>query len=538
MKSAHHLYELIQSLSASEKSYLKKNSGIDGSKEKSYIILFDIINDMKVYDEKILINKLKKNGIEKSVSNLKDYLYELILENLVAYHKNTEEEFTLLQKYQKNKVLVKKGLFEQAKIYSRELRLEADEKQNHLLRLMSNDPYIISCSLHKNIQDLEEFIDAFEQSFTKDLNQIKNEYYLHLMFMKNAYYLKKNNYSHNKQEVEELRVDYKKVLNKFEAIEFPRNQSAYYNELGIYSYLTQDNLNEYIYKKQAFDIYLQNEAFIKSDLNNFSAICYTICWRNLMNRLYDQYDYIQSKIAQVKLDYQKKLSPLSAYQLDITYYGVILPYHKQNAQLNEHVKLIDEVKEWALSTNHLIYYMKNRIYEDIVESYFYTNQYDKAVAFIMQWLNDGDKNKVRNKVSAWIFLIIIHFEEGNYELVSSLVIPAIKYIRNCHLGNEYVLYFIKVFKRINNDVRALENKEYLQTLLNEFPQEENLSKKIGSFRFHTWLESKLMKCDYYTAYCKSLEGYNYQMLDQLIDLDILLYETEFLIQYKKTGIKI
>lgn len=538
MKSSHHLFDLIQSLTSSEKSYFKKNSTIDGSKEKSYIKLFDIINDMKVYDENVLTSKLKKSGIEKSISNLKDYLYELILENLVAYHKNAEDELMLFQKYLNNKVLLKKGLFEQAKEYSKELSKLADEKQNNIVLLLSYDPYVISCCLQGNISDLEEFIAQFETLFTEEIKQINNIYYHHLLFMKNALHLKKLNYTQDNSEANSIKSEYNSILKNISEMKYSSIQSAYYNELGVYSYLTKDPINEYIYKKKAFDIYFNQPEDIKKNTDGFAIACYNFSWKNMMFRLFDQYEFIITQIDELKKSLHKNLSTVAIYHLDITYYGIILTYYNQSKQLVDKKEIIDEVKKWVDTVSHPTYYFKNRMNEYIIECYFNTSQYDKAIDFINKWLHDGDKNKVRSKVSAWAYLLMIHFEEGNYELVNSLIFPAIKYFRNCNLSNASILYFIKVFKKINNDVSLLNDKVFLKKLIDEYPDEDNLYKKIGAFNFQIWLKSRLNKVPYYEEFCKTQQGYNYELLDKLIDLKVPLYETDFLKEYKKTGIQI
>lgn len=91
--SANHLHQLIKSLSAPEKGYIKKQATLHviGSQNK-YIKLFDAIDKQKVYDDKEIIRKFKKEPTLNNFAVAKNYLFKFILKSLESYNNNVKSE--------------------------------------------------------------------------------------------------------------------------------------------------------------------------------------------------------------------------------------------------------------------------------------------------------------------------------------------------------------------------------------------------------------------------------------------------------------
>jgi len=81
------LYNLIKSLSGPEKRYFKIFVGTRNQKNNKYLLLFDGIDAQEAFNEEAL--KLKVYGTSdiqsRKYSELKAYLYDLILRSLQAY---------------------------------------------------------------------------------------------------------------------------------------------------------------------------------------------------------------------------------------------------------------------------------------------------------------------------------------------------------------------------------------------------------------------------------------------------------------------
>ncbi|MCA6364911.1 MAG: hypothetical protein IM638_17905 [Bacteroidetes bacterium] len=107
------LYELVQSLSKNEKQYFKKYARIHiNSRDNNYVVLFDALCKLKVYDEKKLRIQLEHTEFVNNLSRVKNYLYELITKSLKSYHSESSNPALVLDLIQRAEILLTKNLVE------------------------------------------------------------------------------------------------------------------------------------------------------------------------------------------------------------------------------------------------------------------------------------------------------------------------------------------------------------------------------------------------------------------------------------------
>lgn len=129
MKASDDLFELIHSLSRSEKAhFLSRSAGGEG---KKYMELFRAVEKQDSYNEAPLKKKLGANNF----SYTKHYLYNSILDSLHSYHAEEISSLQLNVLANQVDVLFRKGLHRQcAKLITR-LRKQAYEREAFLLLL-------------------------------------------------------------------------------------------------------------------------------------------------------------------------------------------------------------------------------------------------------------------------------------------------------------------------------------------------------------------------------------------------------------------
>jgi len=107
------VFELVKSLNSSEKKYFKIYSSrhiIDGANK--YLLLFDILESMKNYEEDSLSYQLKEKG--KDISYLKadmNYLYHNILKSLLFLHAGKSAQLIVHESHSKIEILYHKALY-------------------------------------------------------------------------------------------------------------------------------------------------------------------------------------------------------------------------------------------------------------------------------------------------------------------------------------------------------------------------------------------------------------------------------------------
>lgn len=109
------LYQLIHSLSRTEKGYVKKYCSRhilgDGN---DYLHLFDVLEAQPAYDDKGLREALASTSLLKRLPSVKNYLYQQILEAMRAYHAAKSPEREITELLLDADFLWEKALYEQA----------------------------------------------------------------------------------------------------------------------------------------------------------------------------------------------------------------------------------------------------------------------------------------------------------------------------------------------------------------------------------------------------------------------------------------
>ena len=83
------LYELVKSMTLSEKGYFKRIAKIHADKNnKNYLKIYEVVEKSKTYDKNTLSNHFKGTTIEKYLSSEVNYLKEKILISLFNFNMN------------------------------------------------------------------------------------------------------------------------------------------------------------------------------------------------------------------------------------------------------------------------------------------------------------------------------------------------------------------------------------------------------------------------------------------------------------------
>ena len=116
MQQKDQLFTLIKSLSQGEKAFFIKSIPQSAKKNEStdYLTLFYTLDKMEEYDEDKLKEKLKNNPFIKHISVVKNYLFNLILKYLKAFHDGTSVKNELLEVLQDAEILMKKAFYKES----------------------------------------------------------------------------------------------------------------------------------------------------------------------------------------------------------------------------------------------------------------------------------------------------------------------------------------------------------------------------------------------------------------------------------------
>src|SRR6476620_1686814 len=152
------LFQLIQSLEKAEKRHFKLYIKRSSSNENLKIIqLFDVIDKMKDYDEKVILKKIPQ--IQKAqLSNLKAHLYKQILASLRLLKSADSIDLQLNEQFDYAHILYKKGLhLHSLRILDRAKETaRTHQKFNFLAQAISLEKRIETLHITRSIQDKAE----------------------------------------------------------------------------------------------------------------------------------------------------------------------------------------------------------------------------------------------------------------------------------------------------------------------------------------------------------------------------------------------
>lgn len=183
MKVSEHLFELVKSLSKTEKRYFKRFATLHGESDKDYIRLFDDLLKLSTFYEADL-----KGAYSKSYSGnfgmLKELLFQQVMKSLTVYHASSSIELELVAIISEIKILQKKGLLAIAsKKVAKGIKLcKEHERFGFMPILYSHKKSLIMQSFYANIKSTE--ITKILAAEKEDL-ALQNELiaYVNLMFI-------------------------------------------------------------------------------------------------------------------------------------------------------------------------------------------------------------------------------------------------------------------------------------------------------------------------------------------------------------------
>ncbi|MGB0932166.1 MAG: hypothetical protein ACPGVB_15390, partial [Chitinophagales bacterium] len=168
------LFDLIKSLNKPEKRYFKLHSSKYKGEENQYRRVFDAIDSQDDYDEDALKEKFKKEKFVKQFHVMKNYLYNLVLDSLWAFHagKNTNQQIGEL--IDKSEVLNEKGLFHQSLKLLQKAAKYAEKKESfeHCLLIYKRLKLLYIRKI--DVDNFEKRLDEYIQKEQWALRQLNN----------------------------------------------------------------------------------------------------------------------------------------------------------------------------------------------------------------------------------------------------------------------------------------------------------------------------------------------------------------------------
>ena len=460
MKPSTELFDLVKSLTKSEKRFFKLSSSLQ-SGEKNYLKIFDAIDGQDDYDEEALKELFKNERFIKHFPSEKNHLYKLILKSLRSYHSDNSANSVLKEEIKNIEVLYRKSLLKECnKLLGRAKKIALkNEKFYYYIDLIHWEKRLLEEAFEAGelTRDLNELIDE-EQDV---IERLKNLAEYQILYSKINYLFRIGGFvkgEDERQMVEEIALH--PLIKDSSMALSARAKSICYYVRGFCCNAFRDTEGSIVNFTKSKEVLDQN-PLIKKDLPKRYI-------RAITNIIHGQISLKRYDDADAELLVLKELkgkSEFSSIDVEINLFTNTvmceLLYMNRKGQYAEASELLEEIVKELEIKRDKINKEKDILFSYLIAYiYFGNRQYKDALHWINRVLNDNE-NTLRQDIYTYsrIFNLIIHYELGNYELLDYIIKSTQRYLnkkqRDYQVESVIVDYMKKLAKAPNDSSRMI-----------------------------------------------------------------------------------
>lgn len=496
MKPSNELFQLIKSLTKSEKRYFKLSSSLQ-SGEKNYMKLFDTIELQSEYDEPSIKKKFAKETFVKHLPSEKNHLYNLILKSLRGFYADKSAAAILQEQLRNIELLYNKALYSEcSKIIRKAKKIAYDyEKFYFLLDLIDWEKRLSEEEFLRG--NFKRDIDLIVEEETECLEKLRNIAEYQKLYSNINYAIRKGGYSRSKKEqeiIDEI-ASHPLIVGKNTALS-KKAATACYSIQGLRAITERDSEKSTINFKKVIKI-MEANPFIMRELPKryikaLNGVMYDYMDCKDWERCNESIDKIRS------LEGQEGFSSIDIQLMLFTFtYNAELLLHLYSGQFTKAIdhlipNILKKINQFDGKINKeeeiLFYY-------NISRAYFGVENYKQALKYINLVLNSSESG-LRDDVYTFARLVnlIIHYELGNYDLLDYTIKSTKRYVTKNKRNYQFEAVFLKHIKKI---IKVNQN-EQSSDVFNNFKQSlltvlEDPYEKVAIeyFDFISWLDCKI-----------------------------------------------
>jgi len=490
------LHQLIKSLEKSEKRnfklFIQRSSG---NKDLKIIELFDAIDKLPVYDETVLLRKLRSIA-KPQLANIKAHLYKQLLSSLRLIKSSDSIDMQLHEQLDHARILYNKGLYIQS--------LKMLEKVKELASTYFQDSFLIQAiSLEKKIETLHitRSMENRAEQLTTEANEV-NEKRRTITRLSNlalklySWYIK-NGHARNEADEDAVKQFFYSQLEADAG-----KNDGFYEKLYLFQsycwlgFILQNFLMYYRYTQKWVDLFKSHPSMIEVEPGH-----YIKGMHNLLNAHFDLRNYV--KLDESLKEFQEFSESEIAEQHDNTRVQTFV--YLNSAKLNRFILtgnfkeglalvpyLVEKMDEYSLFIDrHRILVINYKI----ATLYFGAGEFDTSIDYLRKIINDQPDLRTDLQCYARLLHLIAHFELGNTELIEHLTRSVYRFMarmQNLTIIEEEIFKFLK--RSFYSTPRKMQPE--FETFLSTLKKYEGSRLEARAFSYLdiiSWVESKVYR---------------------------------------------
>jgi len=500
MKASDDLFQLIKSMSKSEKGYFKKYASKHTIGEKNtYVKLFDAIDELEIYDETGLKNKFKGEKFAEKIYSIKNYLFNLILKALSSYHSEKYAVSKLHMMMIELNVLFEKGLYKQFKtLLNKAIAAAAENDKPFYLALLYNKAMGFLATDYYSDDDFN--FDTLKEKTRSNLETMRITEEYHILYNEMFLFTKETGTIRNEKDLEKLN----KIISSPLLKDKPKSENfdakfKYYNILGHYYRIINDKNNWLRYRKELVLLMESDKKYIKENprsyvlaLNNFLHAC-------VVNGEYREFETSLRKLKLFAKQFENKKEYIDIQsRVFMLISDWELNYAIKSLKPDNLKNIIDGIEQGFRKFDEKI--VENRkisLYNRIAYACFIIKDYDKSILYINKIMNaTSPKIDPEQHSFARIRNLIAHYEAGNYGLLEYSVKSTKRFLQKANRIYKFeklILDFIIKAMNYSDDGQRLWLYEKLKRDINKISDDKFEKNVLEQFDVISWIDSKILQ---------------------------------------------
>lgn len=488
------LFTLIKSLSKSEKRQFKLYVGrLGGNSEANFIVLFNLLDKMKEYDEKLI---LKNTNIKKQqISNSKAHLYRQLLVSLrlSPQHQNIKNQ--IREQLDFASILYNKGLYKQSLKILEKARNNAidNEESNLAYEVVEFEKVIESQYITRSLSNRANVLTLL----AKELS-IKNVLASKLsnLSLKLYSWLLQNGYAKSNEDIVLVTSYFDNHLPKYSFSNLGFKEKLFLYKAYLWrALITQDFVSSYRYSQKWIDIFNAHPTMKKVNpvfyLKGYNYLLESLFMLKHSNKFEETLTNFETDIKDKNFlmnDNTMALSTIYFYQNKLNQYFLSANFYEGVSYIPTVLSEINKYKKKIDAHHIMVFYYK------IGCMYFGVDDYKNSILYLNKIISNKDL-AIREDLLCYarVLNLVAHYEAGIDEHIDELIKSTYKFLikmNNMHIVQRKMMHFLRSL----TDMYPSELKTAFKKLHGELKEYENHPYEKRSFLYLdiiSWLESNI-----------------------------------------------
>jgi hypothetical protein len=488
------LFQLIKSLEKAEKRHFKLYiNRSSGNTDLKIVRLFDALDKLKEYDEKLLLKKLTDIA-KPQLANLKTHLYKQIMASLRLLKSTDSIDLQLNEQFDYAHILYKKGLFMQSlRIIDRAKEIaRANQKYYFLPQLIALEKRIEGLHITRNIQHRADALTAEANEVNSHIDKMAR---LSNLALKLFSWFVENGHARDEYDEKDIR--------KFMTQNLPSGawkETGFYERMYLYqsytwyAFIRQDFLQYYRYAQKLVNLFEDHSLMKRVETSHYIKSLHYLLNAHFVLRNHREFSKTLEQFSEAAQTARIKDHDNFRIQAFIYISQARINQQFMQGSFKEGLTLIPVIEKEL--TEYTLFLDRHRVLVlnyKFAMLYFGSGDYNTCIDYLQKIMNDNSNLRYDLQCYARVLHLMAHYELGNDMLMESLSKSVYRFMarmKNLTAVEDAMFKFLR--RSIPLSPRQLKPEfEKLLATIKHLEKDRFQTRSFAYIDIISWVESKV-----------------------------------------------